>query len=104
MSLVLMSSSAPTAQEGSPKQSLARFIRPALGLLLPISLAVFWEAAVYYGLSNGRLVPPPSIIFRTFAELWSTGELQTHALATLTRVFAGFACGVIAGTVFGAIT
>ena len=105
MSLVIMSSSvSTTAQEDAPKRNLARFVRPALGLLLPVSLAVFWEIAVYLGWSNGRLVPPPSVIFNTFVELWSTGELQTHALATLTRVFAGFICGVAAGTVFGAIT
>jgi len=105
MSLIIMSSSVSTAaQEDAPKRNLARFVRPALGLLLPVSLAVFWEIAVYLGWSNGRLVPPPSVIFNTFVELWSTGELQTHALATLTRVFAGFICGVAAGTVFGAIT
>src|SRR5262245_19776599 len=105
MSLVLMSSSVSTAaQPDAPKRNLARFVRPALGLLLPVSLAVLWEIAVYLGWSNGRLVPPPSVIFNTFVELWSTGELQTHALATLTRVFAGFFCGVVAGTIFGAIT
>jgi sulfonate transport system permease protein len=105
MSLVIMSSGVSTAaQEEAPKRNLARFVRPALGLLLPVLLAVFWEIAVYLGWSNGRLVPPPSVIFNTFVELWSTGELQTHALATLTRVFAGFICGVAAGTVFGAIT
>ena len=105
MSVVLMSSSAvPAAQSDAPKKSLARFARPALGLLLPVSLAVFWEIAVYLGWSNGRLVPPPSVIFNTFVDLWRTGELQVHALATLTRVFAGFICGVAAGTIFGAIT
>ena len=105
MSLVLMSSSVDAAaQEQAPKRDLAWLLRPALGLLLPISLAVFWEVAVAAGWSTGRLVPPPSIIFKTFAELWGTGELQIHALATLTRVFAGFICGVTAGTIFGAVT
>jgi sulfonate transport system permease protein len=99
-----MSSSVVSAPSEAPKKSLARFVRPALGLLLPVSLAVFWEIAVYAGLSNGRLVPPPSVIFKTFAELWSTGELQVHALATLGRVFAGFISGVAAGTILGAIT
>jgi sulfonate transport system permease protein len=104
MSLVLMSSSVTSAaQSNAPKKSLARFMRPALGLLLPVLLAVFWEIAVYVGWSNGRLVPPPSIIFKTFAELWSTGELQLHTLATVSRVAAGFVCGVIGGTIFGAI-
>ncbi len=93
-----MSASAePAVLEGDlPKRSAARFARPLLGLLLPVGLAVFWEVAVRMGLSSGRLVPPPSVIFRTFAELWETGELQTHALATMTRVAAGFAGGVFA--------
>src|SRR5262245_13528515 len=107
MSLVTMTvraepAAAPAA--GSQWKRLARrFMRPALGLLLPVGLAVFWEIAVRMGLSNGRLVPPPSVIFNTFAELWQTGELQLHTLATLWRVAAGFACGVIGGTIFGAV-
>jgi hypothetical protein len=31
------------------------------------------------GLSSGRLVPPPSVIFSTFADLAATGELQRHS-------------------------
>ena len=81
----------------------ARFARPALGFLLPVGLAIFWELAVKFGLSNGRLVPPPSVIFRTFADLAATGELQQHTLATLTRVLFGFVAGVTAGTIVGAI-
>ncbi len=81
-----------------------RLLRPALGFLLPVALAVFWEIAVYMGLSNGRLVPPPSVIWNTFVDLAKTGELQSHALATLSRVAAGFVFGVVAGTIFGAIT
>lgn len=112
MSVVLMSSKAQAASEAqaaapareASKAVLARSLGPLLGLVLPVGLAAFWELAVYLGWSNGRLVPPPSVIFATFAELWSTGELQTHALATLTRVAAGFGCGVVAGTIFGAIT
>ncbi len=106
MSLVLMSSSAApdTAQGDAARKSLARFVRPGLGLLLPVALAIFWEIAVYVGWSNGRLIPPPSIIFNTFAELWGTGELQSHSLATLARVALGFVSGVVAGTVLGAIT
>ena len=106
MSLVTMTVRAePAAARGAaPTKLLGRFLRPALGLLLPVGLAVAWEIAVHVGWSNGRLVPPPSVIFNTFAELARSGELQTHALATLTRVAAGFVCGVIAGTVLGAIT
>jgi sulfonate transport system permease protein len=83
---------------------LKRWTKPALGLLLPVALAVFWELAVRAGLSTGRLVPPPSVIFQTFADLARTGELQRHAAVTLWRVAAGFGLGVIAGTVAGAVT
>jgi sulfonate transport system permease protein len=91
------------AADTNAKPGFARFARPMLGLLLPVGLALFWEAAVRLGLSNGRLVPPPSVILRTFADLAATGELQSHALATIWRVAWGFVLGVAGGTVLGAI-
>ncbi|MCF2521561.1 ABC transporter permease [Bradyrhizobium sp. G127] len=86
-----------------PAERLRRYARPALGLLLPIGLALAWELAVRFGYSNGRLVPPPSRIWQTLIELSASGELSRHILATLSRVGAGFGLGVLAGTVFGAI-
>ena len=95
------------AERGSSRQSLkhrvARWGRPGLGLVLPVGLALFWEIAVHLGLSNGRLVPPPSVIFNTFADLARTGELQQHAAATLWRVGWGFVFGVAGGTILGAL-
>ena len=83
---------------------LARYARPALGLALPLILALGWEAVVWLGWSNGRLVPPPSRVFTTIVALARSGELLRHIVATLWRVAAGFALGVIAGTVLGAIS
>ena len=95
------------AERGSSRRSskhrIARLARPGLGLVLPVGLALFWEIAVHLGLSNGRLVPPPSVIFNTFADLARTGELQEHAAATLWRVGWGFVFGVAGGTIAGAI-
>jgi len=100
-----MTATAETATESAPpKQRSLRYLRPLLGFVVPVALAVFWEIAVRNGWSNGRLVPPPSVIFRTFLELAETGELERHALATLWRVAVGFALGVVAGTIVGAIT
>jgi sulfonate transport system permease protein len=87
----------------TPRYRIARWARPGLGLVLPVGLALFWEIAVRMGLSNGRLVPPPSVIFNTFADLARTGELQQHAAATLWRVGWGFAFGVAGGTIVGAV-
>jgi sulfonate transport system permease protein len=92
-----------TRVERDLTSQIARWARPGLGLVLPVGLALFWEIAVHMGLSNGRLVPPPSVIFTTFADLSRTGELQQHAAATLWRVGWGFVFGVAGGTVVGAI-
>ena len=74
----------------------------ALGLVLPVTLALGWELAVWLGWASGRLLPPPSRIFGTLYELAASGELHRHALATTARVAAGFALGVVAGTLLGA--
>ena len=87
-----------------PSARLARLARPALGLLLPIGVALAWELIVWLGYSNGRLVPPPSRVFETIVDLAHSGELARHIVATLTRVAVGFGLGVIAGTIMGAIS
>jgi sulfonate transport system permease protein len=103
MSLFSMSIAEPAIRLREQRR-LARYARPALGLVLPVGLAIAWEIAVRMGLSDGRLVPPPSRIWATLVELASTGELQRHVAVTVARVAAGFAFGVAAGTLLGAIT
>src|SRR5690349_8138833 len=67
----------------SSANAIARLERLLLSLALPVGLAAAWELAVRAGLSDGRLVPPPSRIFEEFAELWRAGELSRHVVATL---------------------
>src|SRR6476659_575193 len=95
--------SEPVANAAAPGR-VRRWTRPALGLLLPVGLAVAWELIVWLGFSNGRLVPPPTKIFATIVELARSVELTRHIVATLTRVFAGFGLGVLAGTLLGAVS
>jgi sulfonate transport system permease protein len=104
MSLAAMTATAEPAvtERPAPKSQLARWMRPVLGLLLPVVLAVLWELAVRAGWSNGRLVPPPSRVYSEFAELARSGELQRHVTATSLRVAAGFALGTVAATLIGA--
>jgi len=92
-----------TVERRTAQYRWARFGRPMLGLVLPVAVALGWEIAVRMGLSNGRLLPPPSVIYRTFVDLAATGELQEHALVTLWRVAWGFVFGVAAGTLVGAL-
>src|SRR5262249_4182216 len=110
MSLVQMTIAAersaerPVPARQASGDRLARWARPALGLLLPLGAALAWEVAVRLGYSDGRLLPPPSRIFQEFAELARTGELQRHIVATVARVAVGFGVGTAAGTVLGAIS
>jgi sulfonate transport system permease protein len=54
---------ADTMAPDAPSGRLRRLARPALGLLLPVGLALAWEIIVRLGLSSGRLVPPPTKLF-----------------------------------------
>jgi sulfonate transport system permease protein len=103
VSMTLAAEGAP-AQERSTATRRTRWMRPALGLVVPVALAVAWEIVVRLGWSSGRLAPPPSVVFQTFVDLARTGELQRDTLITLGRVAAGFALGAVVGTVVGAAT
>ncbi len=72
--------------------------------MLPLLLAIGWEAAVRLGFASGRLMPAPSRVLATLYGLAASGELWTHISATMGRVLAGFAIGAAAGTVVGALT
>jgi sulfonate transport system permease protein len=105
VSLVAMTATSERAatEQPAPKVRMVRWARPALGLLVPVVLALLWEIAVRAGWSNGRLVPPPSRIYEEFAELARSGELLRHVTATMLRVAVGFALGTAAGTLIGAV-
>ena len=89
-------------EERAASRKWARFVRPALGLVLPVTLAIMWEFIVRMGWATGRLAPPPSVIFATFVDLARSGDLQRHTLVTLWRVAAGFGIGVVVATILGA--
>jgi sulfonate transport system permease protein len=104
MSVEAKSTAAPSRPVATkPADAVAGIGRLLLSLALPVGLAAAWELAVRAGLSDGRLVPPPSRIFQEFAELARTGELPRHVVATLLRVAVGFGLGTAAGTLLGAL-
>lgn len=90
--------------EARPARGRPRYGLAIAGFVLPVLLAILWEVLVAGGIANGRLMPPPSVVGRTLWELAASGELLTHAGATLWRVGAGFGLGALAGTLIGAVT
>src|SRR5262249_35100024 len=91
-----------TARAPSPLMS-PRLQRIVLGFALPVGLAALWELAVRLGLSDGRLMPPPSRILQEFEGLAPAGGLLRHLVAAVLRVAIGFGVGTLAGTLLGAL-
>jgi sulfonate transport system permease protein len=99
--LTLTAPAAERAPTPARRGSLARHLLP---WALPVVLALVWEVTVAAGLAEGRLFPPPSAILQTLAALAASGDLWTHAGASLTRVGWGFLAGALAGTLLGGLT
>ncbi len=74
-----------------------------LGLLLPAALLAAAELAVRSGTLAPNLLPPPSAILETIAELARRG-LATHVAASTLRVAVGFTAGALAAILLGAAT
>jgi sulfonate transport system permease protein len=99
----------PTRQERETPaaplpQSRRRIPRWLVGTVFPVAAIVLWESGATAGLISSRLIPPPSEIAATIADLAAAGELLGHLLSTTGRVLAGFALGAMVGTVLGAAT
>lgn len=88
---------------------MTRFAKPALrstaiGLLVPFLLLCVWELSGWRGWVRPNLLPPPSAVVGTVADLARRGELWGHLEITLLRVLFGFVIGTAAATALGALT
>jgi sulfonate transport system permease protein len=96
---------APPVAARRPAATRGLILHPwLLGLLPPLLAAAVWELAGRQGWIEVRLLPPPSKVLATLVELWRTGDLARHVAATLWRVAAGFALGLVLATALGALT
>ncbi|MCJ2037288.1 ABC transporter permease [Methylobacterium sp. J-068] len=71
---------------------------------MPLGLVLGWELATRAGLTQGRLLPPPSRVLGTLLALAQSGDLRLHVQATLLRVALGFVAGAGLGILAGAVT
>ena len=74
-----------------------------LGLVLPISALLIWEAASALGWITAHLLPPPSALLRTLISLAQDGSLAAHIGVSSARVLTGFVIGVSCGLALGAL-
>ena len=84
--------------------STAALRRAGIGFVIPLLLLAAWEVIGRLGMIRPTLLPPPSAVLFTLADLARRGELWAHIEITLLRVAGGFLLGTAAGTVLGALT
>jgi ABC-type nitrate/sulfonate/bicarbonate transport system permease component len=72
-----------------------------LYLISPIGLIALWQLLLMAGIGDRRFIPAPSDIGWRYWEMLRSGELETNALVTLWRVFAGFFIGSIPAIAIG---
>lgn len=92
----------PQRKSGAPSLAAFRYV-VGLGWILPLLVLLGWEIVSALGWVAPHLLPPPSQLARTFAELAGNGELFRHIGVSAARVGAGFALGVALALLLGAI-
>jgi sulfonate transport system permease protein len=73
-----------------------------LGWYVPLLLLGVWTLAAHREWAPPQILPAPALVARTFAELFSSGELPLHCVISLARVGAGFLAGALLGVGLGA--
>lgn len=75
--------------------------RIALAFVVPLGLLAAWTYGSRPGWVPEQILPPPDAVWASLADLWTSGELWTNALVSLSRVAQGFAAGAAAGFALG---
>ncbi|HEV2250718.1 MAG TPA: ABC transporter permease [Candidatus Limnocylindria bacterium] len=72
--------------------------------ILPIAIVASWWASVALGIFAPYQLPPPPAVLEAALALGRRGLLLQDALATIGRVFVGFAIGSSLAVAFGTVT
>lgn len=93
---------ASTAVVASSRFEFKALIRRVPGLLVPAVLVIIWETVVRAGWVSQHLLPPPSELVTTLADLAGNGTLLGHIGISSLRVLIGFFIGAGLAVVVGA--
>jgi ABC-type nitrate/sulfonate/bicarbonate transport system permease component len=94
----------PVAAPGSLgwRRFAARAGEPrVLGWIAVAGVLLAWEAVVLIGNINPIYLPRPTRIVLALVEMFRSGGLLADLLATLGRIFGGFAVALVVGTLIG---
>jgi NitT/TauT family transport system permease protein len=79
---------------------LSSLARQAAGLAVVL---VVWQRAADAGYLNPLYMPSPLAVAATLVQLFATGTIWPHLIATFTAALGGLALGIIIGTALGAL-
>lgn len=89
---------------GNPGTHLGRSLATKLiAFVVPALILILWEANGRAGWVSPLILPPPAIVFETFASLLGGGEIATAFLISIKRIAIGFGLGALLGMLFGTI-
>lgn len=74
-----------------------------MSIISPVAMLLIWEVLARVGIIDTRFFPAPSQIIAMLITMLQSGELQRHALASLTRLAVGFVVGGIPALVIGIV-
>jgi ABC-type nitrate/sulfonate/bicarbonate transport system permease component len=97
-------SSVPAAAAAPRRRRMPFGVRDRiLSIASPLGLLIVWELAARFGFIDTRFFPAPSSIFALLIEMLKSGELMTHTLTSLRRLFWGTLIGGIPALVLGVV-
>ncbi|MES2529815.1 MAG: ABC transporter permease [Pseudomonadota bacterium] len=71
------------------------------GWPFPLALLLLWTIGAHFEWIAPQVLPSPAAVWSTLLDLFATGEIWGHLQVSLTRVFAGFALGLVVGGALG---
>lgn len=94
--------SALIVRKGPIQRILQKIGEPrVLGWVAVAAVLIIWEIVVTAAHLNPIYLPRPSAILAALVTMFSSGGLFTDLLATLGRIFGGFAISLVVGTLLG---
>src|SRR5258708_2118747 len=85
-------------------RSIGRRWPSALPWILPVAILTLWWGSVSLGIFAAYQLPPPPTVLDAAIALWRRGLLVPDAVATIGRVFIGFAIGSLLAIALGTLT
>lgn len=72
-----------------------------VGWPFPLAVLALWYLGARFEWIAPQVLPSPEAVLATLVDLFRTGEIWVHLQVSMTRVFAGFGVGLVAGMLLG---